>query len=506
LNQDAAQGKQFLIEESLTKRVSAGVGWNATSVGVSYALGMARSIIIARLLAPGDFGLFGMAVTLPDALAALTNMGLEASLIARKFSSDEELAAQLDAVWTAELVRRFLLMLLLLAFVYPTAKFYGDARLALILPLLSLTSLLQGFQNIGLVIFRKRVSFRRIVWFEQTSSLVGTIIALALAFWTRNVWALVLGQLLSTLASVLLSYLFHPYRPRLSFAGNAFREAFNFGKHMLLISVAAYITTTADNVLLGRWFGAAMLGAYVLAYNLASLPVNIVASVFGSVVFPAYAELKARSMERLEAAFERVLMMSAAFLAIITVPLLLLADELVLLFYGAKWTAAAPLLRVLAVIGFWRGLLQVIAPLIISVRGPEPEARAKSIEAVGFLLLLYPLTKNYGALGAAWAGVVIYFLTIVIRCWLIKAFAPGAFRRMIRIIATAACAGLCGIVSGALVLMLTTTLGARLLIGAFISVAVTIIALALTQPELRREASKTLAWRQALITTKKELL
>ncbi|HEY0407983.1 MAG TPA: lipopolysaccharide biosynthesis protein [Pyrinomonadaceae bacterium] len=493
-------------EESLTNRVRAGVGWSATSVILSYALALVRSIIIARLLAPGDFGLFGMAATLLGALASLTNMGLDASLIARKFSNDEDLAAHLNTVWTAELVRRFLLTLLLLAFVFPAAKFYGDARLILILPLVSLTPLIEGFQNIGLIIFRKRVSFRRIVWFEQTSSLVSALIALTLAVWTRNVWALVLGQLLSTLASVLLSYLFHPYRPRLAFDKNAFRQTFNFGKHMLLISLTAYITTTVDNVLLGKWFGAMILGVYVLAYNLASLPVNIIGGVVGSVVFPAYAELKAKGGERLEAAFERVLMISAALLMIVTVPLLLLADEIVLLLYGAKWAAAAPLLRVLALIGFWRGLLQIIAPLIISVRGPAPEAKAKTVEALGFLLLLYPLTKNYGALGAAWAGVIIYLLTILIRCWLIRTFAPGASKRMITIVAATLCAGLCGVVCGALALTLAETMFVRLIFGGAVSIAVMIVSLLLMLPDLRREAGKIMAWRLPLMPEKRRML
>jgi PST family polysaccharide transporter/lipopolysaccharide exporter len=486
--------------------VRAGVGWNAASVILSYTLALARSIIIARLLAPGDFGLYGMAATLVGALAALTNMGLDAALIARQFSNDEELVAQLDTVWTCELVRRFVLTLLLLALVLPAAKFYGDARLLLILPLVSLTPLVQGFQNIGLIILHKRVSFRRIVWFEQTSSLVSAFIALALAVWTRNVWALVLGQLLATLTGVLLSYLFHPYRPRLAFDAKVFRQTFNFGKHMLLISVMAYITTTADNVLLGKWFGAALLGVYVLAYNLASLPVSIIGSVIGNVVFPAYAELKAQDGERLEAAFERVLMMSAALLTIAAVPLLLLADEIVMLLYGAKWIEAAPLLRVLALIGFWRGLLQVIAPLIISVSGPRPEATAKSIEALGFLLLLYPLTKNYGALGAAWAGVIIYFLTIMIRRRLIRTFAPRAAKRMITIIASALCAGLCGVVCGALVLMLAETLLLRLLFGGAVSIAATMFVLVLMLPGLRREASTILAWRFSLSSAKKRML
>lgn len=483
-------------EESLAQRVRSGVGWNAGSALLTYALGLGRSMVIARLLAPDDFGLFGMAATVLGAMTVLTNMGLDVSLIVNRFPNDSELSAHLDTIWTAEIFRRLAVALLLTLCASPASWFYGDARLSVIVLIFGLTQFVQGFQNIGPVLLRKRLRFERVIWYEQTTNFVSTIIVILFAFWMRDVWALVLGQLLSSAAGVLLSYRFHPYRPRFAFDRRAFRQAFTFGKYMLVILSMSYITTTADNVVVGKLLGPTILGVYVLAYNLASLPIGIIGGVLNSVLYPAYAELGAQHQERLERAFVRVFTISSAILLVLTVPMFLLADELVLLLYGTKWAAAGSLLRILALIGFWRGLLQVVVPLLVSLRGPRLEARAKVVEAFIFLAMLYPLTRNFGAEGAAYAGVIVYLLTMVNRFRLIQTLAPQAFEKLPRIVSTTLGAGGLAIIAGALALNYTDALSARLLFGGVVPTGVAVGLMLWMHPALRRELTYILARRR----------
>jgi lipopolysaccharide exporter len=480
-------------ERPLGHRVREGVAWSAASLAITYVTGLARSIVLARLLAPEDFGLFGMAITVVVAAGALSQIGLDLSLIVNRFSDDEEFSSHLNTVWTTELIRKCLLSLLLVALVYPTTKFYGDERLVHILLFISLTPLVQGFQNIGLLILRKKVSFKKLVWFEQTTNVLSTLLAIGLAYWTRSVWALVLTQVLSALLSVLLSYAFHTYRPRFEFHREAFNRAFEFGKFVFVISVASYVTTMVDNVLVGRLLGAAALGIYVLAYNLASLPIGIISSVLGSVSLSAYSELGTRGLQQLEGAFERVLTISAAILIIMVVPAVILADELIRLLYGAKWAAAAPVLRVLMFVAFCRGLLQVVAPLLVSVKGPRPEATAKMWEAIIFVILLYPMTVSYGLTGAAWVGSFVYVITLINRFRLLREFTPAAALRLPRIIWSTLFAGAIGVGTGALVLMFVEGTIVRLVVGGLISTSATALVLLLLLPALRSELIHTLS-------------
>ena len=100
-----------------------------------------------------------------------------------------------------------------------------------------------------------------------------------------------LSQLISALIGVALSYLFHPYRPHPQLDNSSLRLVLDFGKYAFLLSVLGYIMSMADNVLIGKLYSAAILGTYVIAYNLAVLPLHGVGMAIVNVTFPAYAEI-----------------------------------------------------------------------------------------------------------------------------------------------------------------------------------------------------------------------
>src|SRR2546423_7430591 len=223
------------VQSSLTDRVREGLSVSALSVALTQSLALARSVVLARLLAPGDFGLFGMALTVTGALAVLTSFGLDTALVARDFRDERELSLHLDTVWTAEIVRKALLAVLLVAAAYPAARFYGSAGLVPVICALAFAPVIQSFQNIGLLRHQKRVEFRRLVWLEQLTNVVSTLAAVSLALWTRDVWALVWTQLIGAAASVLISYALDSYRPRPRFDRAALSQAFGFGKWMFVV-------------------------------------------------------------------------------------------------------------------------------------------------------------------------------------------------------------------------------------------------------------------------------
>src|SRR6266550_4022683 len=201
----------------LAKRIRSGFSWLVSSSLIGELIRFARSVVLARILLPEDFGLFGMALTIVAALNALTMLGLDRTIVANKFDTRAELKAHLDTVWSAGLVRGVVITLLVAASAFPLSRFYGQPQLNVIIPVLGLVSLIQGLQNIGLVILRKEISFARIFWYELATNVGGIALTVALALFWRNVWALVIGLLLTTALGTVLSYLFHSYRPRLAF-------------------------------------------------------------------------------------------------------------------------------------------------------------------------------------------------------------------------------------------------------------------------------------------------
>jgi lipopolysaccharide exporter len=480
------------MQPSLTSRVQSGVIWSTISVSSTYLLGLVRSVIMARLLLAEDFGLYGMALTVVTGLSALTNIGLDIAVIKTKFKDDKGLATHLDTLWTVDLIRRLLLGLIMLVLARPAAKFYGEQRVYQLLLVLSLLPLLQGFQNIGLMTYRKGVHFKKIVWLELSTNLLTAIATIALVFWTRNVWALVLSQLVSAFVGVALSYAFHSYRPRLRLDRGSLRIALHFGKYAFLLGVLGYIMSMADNVLLGRLYGATLLGIYVIAYNLAVLPLHGVSNAIVNVTFPAYAEIAGGEVKRLERAFVRVFAVSSILVTLTTALFLLLGEEMVVFLYGSKWRAAGTILRILALLVFFKGHAMLVSPLVVSIRGIAPDAKFKLFEAVTFLAVLYPLTTRYGALGAAWAGAIAFFIMMVNRLRAAAALLPNISNIILRTVLTAGLAGALGVALGALVIRTMESVPARLLLGgSVIAVVVSAVMLALSS-QLRVELSRML--------------
>ncbi|HEV7680858.1 MAG TPA: oligosaccharide flippase family protein [Pyrinomonadaceae bacterium] len=477
---------------SLTSRVQSGVIWNTISVASTYLLGLVRSVIMARFLLAEDFGLFGMALTVVTGLAALSNIGLDISVIRSKFKDDAQLAKHLDTLWTVDLIRRLLLGLLMLALARPAAKFYGEPRVSQLLLVLSVLPLIQGFQNIGLMIYRRGVHFQKIVWLELSTNLLTAVATIALVLWTRNVWALVLSQLVSAFIGVALSYAFHAYRPRLRLDKSSLSIALEFGKYAFVMGVLGYVMSMADNVLIGRLYSAALLGTYVIAYNLAVLPLHGVSNAIVNVTFPAYAEIAGGETKRLERAFVRVFAVSSILLTLTTALLLLLGEEIVVFLYGSKWRAAGTILRILALLVFCKGHAMLVSPLVVSIRGIAPDAKIKLFEAGIFLVVLYPLTTRYGTLGAAWAGAIAFFVMMINRLRVAINLLPDISSTILRTVLSAIAACALGVALGEVLLRSVASISGRLLSGsAVIAVTVTGAMLALS-PQLRVELSRLL--------------
>jgi O-antigen/teichoic acid export membrane protein len=470
----------------LAKRVRSGVSWNVSSSVLGLLIILVRSVVLARLLTPEDFGLFGMAFTIVAALNALTTIGLDRTIVANKFDTTDELKAHLDTVWSVELIRSLLIALLVSASAFPISRFYGQAELKVIIPIFGLISLVQGFQNIGLAILRKEISFARIFWYELATNVAGLTLTVALAVVMRNVWALVIGLLLTTVLGTILSYIFHPYRPRLAFEKIALRRALNLGKFVLVIAVASYVIAMADNVMVGRLLGPAALGNYSLAYNIAGAPILVLVFALERVLFPAYAEITAQRPERLEQAFTKVFSISSMIMLTITVPLFLLAGEIVQLLFGSRWTSAGTVLRVLALVIPVRGLSLIISTVFFALNRPKQLAVGKTLEAIVFLAVLYPLITALGVTGAAWAGVIAYAFACVNRLVALNKIIPGISSKLFGIsLSTLAATGAGLLIAGVSLTFLTSPLP-RVIVGGLLSTIIPASILLLIRADLRK--------------------
>jgi O-antigen/teichoic acid export membrane protein len=91
-----------------------------------------------------------------------------------------------------------------------------------------------------------------------------------------------------------------------------------------------------------------------------------------------------------------------------------------------------PALKVLALLGFFRSLSNVFAPIQLAVNRPEIQSRNKMIELILFLSLIYPFTVNWGLVGAGWAVTLVYIVSAIINALSTASIVPRFFSILLK--------------------------------------------------------------------------
>jgi O-antigen/teichoic acid export membrane protein len=382
--------------QTLTARVIRGGAWMLALNMSGRVVTAVRLLVLARLVAPLDFGLVGMALAVTTLLEAFSATGVQLALIQRRDRS----RALFDTAWTVGLIRGAVLGLALVAAAPAVGAFFGSAELVPVVRAMALVPLLRGLTNIGVVELRRELNLRPYYLLHTAGVVADVCVAVPLALAGGSAWALVAGWLALTATRVVLSYVLHPYRPRPRLDPRHLRELFGFGRWVSVAAAIDWLLTDGVLVIVGKLFGIHVLGLYQMAWRLASLPTTEMTSVVGGVSLPAYAELQ-DSPGRLQRAYLRVLAVVALVAVPIGIGIVAYADELVRLLLGARWSDAVPILRALAVFGLLRTLAATVTPLLEGTGRSRRQAAIAGIEVLALAVLLVPLTRWWGPVGVA---------------------------------------------------------------------------------------------------------
>jgi O-antigen/teichoic acid export membrane protein len=249
--------------------------------------------------------------------------------------------------------------------------------------------------------FRKEMTFEREFRFQVAQKITGFVVTGCLAFLWRDYWALVAGILASHSAGLVLSYVLHPFRPRLALS--QWRPLVQFTKWLLANNILNFVVQRADVFILGRLVSPHELGLYAVAREISNLPTTELMWPVQRALFPGFAKLAHDPL-----ALAGTYVDSAAVLLAIALPaavgLALVADPLVRVTLGGNWIAVIPLLQVLAVQGAVRlGGSLTIAALLAAGRPKLTTVIAVTTAAVQTPLLIV------GALSGGTVGMAIAF-------------------------------------------------------------------------------------------------
>jgi lipopolysaccharide exporter len=375
--------------------------WSLTSRFSTRALVLIELVIVARILSPDDFGLLGMAILAMAVFQVFTETGFKDAIIQNK----NDVKGYLNTAWTTLIVRGIIIYAIVFFSAPYVGLFFGEPRAGLILQVIGLTVVLDGFQNIAVVLLRKELEFQKQFVLNLGGTLPSFILTVLLAFILKNVWALVYGSIIGEVGTIFVSYLIHPYRPRLEFNKLKAKEMFVFGKWILAATIVIFIATNGDNIFVGRYLGAFALGLYALAFNISNITTTELTNVIGAVTFPAYTKIQEdqlNSKKALSRTIRTVLTISIP----ITIAIILFIPEFTKYILGEKWIAIIWPVRILAIAGFLRSVSAAWGSFYLSKGKPKYDFYKNLVKVIGMFSTIYFLTQFYGIIGTSLAVLI----------------------------------------------------------------------------------------------------
>lgn len=382
-----------------TRDALKGVSWISGFRIVSRGMTFAKTLVLARVLTPAQFGVFGIASLILALLEMLTETGINVVLI----QSKEKIDKYLDSAWVVSILRGIIISLLLITLSPFIASFFNTPEVLGILLFMSVVPFVRGFINPAVVNFQKELDFKTEFWFRSVLFFFDASISIVLALITHSVYSLVWGLLAGALLEVLLSFMIVKPLPKFSIQKEYFKEIFHKGKWVTAYGIFNFIAQEGDNIVVGKIMGASSLGIYQMAYKISTLPISEITDVVGKVVFPVYVKIEG-DRKRLLKAFSKTLLLTFLVSVCLGFIIFFFPKEIVLLLLGSKWLAAVPVLQVLAGYGVLRTIAGPASALFLAVGKQKYVTFMTLIRFLGLALTIYPFITLYGLVGAGYSA------------------------------------------------------------------------------------------------------
>lgn len=368
-------------------------------------IGLVSTMILARLLAPDDFGLIAMVMLSYGLLETISYAGVDLALM----RAGADTRAHYDTAWTVQVLQGLFIAGCLVIAAPFVASYFNEPRAQSVMFWVAVRPLIDSLQNIGIVAFRKELDFAKEFRFTIYLKALNFVIVVGMALWLRNYWALVFGSILASVLGVAVSYAMHPYRPRLSLA--RIKEIWGFSQWLMISRIGSYLNRKCDELVVGGIAGTTAMGNYHVANELATLPSTEIVMPVRRAMFPTLTKIYDRPDEftaSVLAGFSGV----AALCLFVSFSILVTAPEVVSVVLGDKWTAAAPLVKWLALFGGFSALALVLeVPLWVAGKTSVTAAQTW-LELVVIVPITLLAVRAYGVEGAAAARAGVSMLMV----------------------------------------------------------------------------------------------
>jgi len=333
---------------SFRQKAISGFSWQSVLKISTTLIAALKIIILVRILTPHDFGLFSLVAIALGLSEAMTQTGINYTIIQSKHSINYFL----DTAWVISIVRGFIIgiLMILLGFILSTFFKY-EKNLLFLISLASLIPIIKGFINPAIVSLQKKFLFYEDSFFRITIVIIEAAVSILFAYFIiQSASALIFGMIVAAISEVVLSLLLIKDRPRFVYSQSRAQVIFKQTKWLSLATFFNYLNENFDDFLIGSFLGTHHLGLYHNAYSLSHKPNLEIAKLVHRSNLPIYARIK-KDKTRLTLAFRKTMIVLFILTISLSWPLLVAPKFIVNLFFGDQWLAVIPLIIPLTIAG-----------------------------------------------------------------------------------------------------------------------------------------------------------
>ncbi|MGN6538720.1 MAG: lipopolysaccharide biosynthesis protein [Mesorhizobium sp.] len=380
---------------NVTTRLIKGSLWLSLARAIVNGLAALSTFILAWNLAPSDFGVVALGMTILMIVSTVTELSLAEALIRHEAPGE----SHFSAAWTLNALRGLVLALFFAATAKPAALLFEEPRLTGVMLALGLSVFLSGLTNPRRIMYQRDLIFWQEFVLAVSQKLTGFIVAVAIAIIYHSYWALVIGTLVTQATNVAVSYLVLPFRPRITF--RHMREFFSFSAWLSAGQIVNTLNWRFDYLLVGKMLGNTALGYYSVGSNLAMMPTREATMPLTQTIYPGFASIQ-NDPARLAAAYQRAQALLTAVALPAGIGVAVIADPLVRLALGEKWAPVIFIIQALASVFALQTLGSLVQPLGMA----KGETRMLFVRDTQMLLVRVPIMVA-GLLLAGLPGVVV---------------------------------------------------------------------------------------------------
>ena len=327
------------------------------------------NLVLARLLAPEDFGLIALSSTYLGFMGLFTTIGFGAAIIQAKELNN----LQLSTVYFLNWAFAFFAFTLVNSGANYAAQYYGSSELSSIIFWSSFTILLSPVFITHLKLMEKDLRYKEISQIVLFSSLCGAIAAIVGAIGGLGVYALVLQPLFTIGVKLVLVLLRSKWRPLFRFQFNSIIGMLKFTLKFKASQILLYTDRNIDYLILGKFFSSSQLGYYAFSYNVMYAPVKKISHVFNEVLFPALSKIQDEKEKVIRGYFKSIELISMVSFPAMTL-ISLNAEGLIPFVFGEQWTGAVSILTILCFAGAIQSVSELGSVIFNSLGKPEIDA------------------------------------------------------------------------------------------------------------------------------------